>query len=87
MRHLPSPPRWTCRACGDPWLCDGGKAELLAVYGDEPPCEALLFFLEHMLRLAIANFRTHGCPPPNDLYVRMYGWLEGRVVAYPAGVL
>ena len=33
--HRPERPHWRCASCGEPWPCETGRAELLAIHAGD----------------------------------------------------
>ncbi|TDB84415.1 hypothetical protein E1091_17515 [Micromonospora fluostatini] len=73
--HVPSRPRWHCRACGHAWPCIPARDSLLVEYAGHRV--ALSLDLSACLHEAIDNLRdldarsTGGC---GGLFDRFLGW-------------
>ena len=69
LAHRPSP-TWACAQCGEPYVCPGGQAELLAHFG---ATVALGRYLWELLERAVREL-----PQANlaELWDRVLGWVE-----------
>jgi hypothetical protein len=68
--HTPRRPDWLCRDCHLPWPCPERRRMLAVEFQTEPVAVVLL------LATCYAEAATQLLDvPPEDLYMRMQGWL------------